>query len=149
MTVKATLVHGTTPWVAPFTAPLERLATSPTTTLVAVLLTPVIVRHTREARQMFLFLKTYGEIAQHTLTEAIRPLQFREGFGGRTKVDKRVIAIALLPHNIRQTPFATAINADNLSAFAFQELDDTLHVGFNVLFGQLRIQDKNRFVEML
>ena len=98
---------------------------------------------------MFLFLKTDGEIAQHTLTEAIHPLQLREGFGGRTKVDERVIAIALLPHDIRQTPFATAINADNLSAFAFQELDGILNVGFNVLFGQLRIQDKNRFVEML
>ena len=100
MTVKATVVHGTTPWVAPFTAPLERIATSPTTTLIAVILTPVIVRHTREARQMFLFLKTHGEITQHTLTEAIHPLQFREGFGGRTKVDERVIAIALLPHDV-------------------------------------------------
>ena len=35
MTVQATLLHGTTPWVAPFTAPLERIATSPTTTVSA------------------------------------------------------------------------------------------------------------------
>jgi len=49
---------------------------------------------------MFLFLKTHGEIAQHTLSEAIHPLQFREGFRGRTKVDERVIAIALLPHDV-------------------------------------------------
>src|SRR5262249_39597226 len=148
--VAAPLLHSTTAWIAPVPAHMERLATSSTPTAVlTVLVAAFIVRDTRETGELFLFVKPHREIAQDTLTQAVHPFHVGERFRGRAKMDEIVIAIALLLYHVPQTALAPPINANDLSPFAFQELDRTLDVGLNVFFRQLRMQDKDRFIDIL